>query len=275
MTRVHSDLSHQLGRAPMNQSLEDFKAQFAFDPSKTRMIGVEQECFIADLRGNIVPHAQKVLARLASCEFASQFSFELSACQIERKTRPCYSENLKGELQVLQRTLDETLSSLDLQAIYDPVAPEDMPLDVFPDQSGRYQKIAARMDMERLRSSCRVIATNIHIGMPDHESALCTYNTLVGNFASLLRFGDKSGGKRLAIYQSIVPDWKPRTFTDWGALHRFAVEGGFAHDVRSWWSLIRISRHGTIEARWLDATESNDEATAWAREFLAWCIGSS
>lgn len=261
----------------MTQSLEDFKAQFAFNPSRAYKVGVEQECFIADANRNIVPRAQEVLKRLAEKEngLACQFSFELSACQIERKTTPCSPRELKSELKVLQAALDDVLVPLGLQAVHDAVAPEDMPLDVFPDPDGRYQKIAARMDVASLRSSCRVIATNIHVGMPDHESALRTYNTLVNDFRTLLQFGDKSNGKRLAIYKSIVPDWKPRTFADWGELHRFAEERGFAHDMRSWWSLLRISRHGTIEARWLDATDSADEATAWAREFHAWCIGSA
>lgn len=259
----------------MNQSLEDFKARFAFDPSKTHMLGVESECFIADAHGTLVPRAFDVLEQLSHKGFPpTTFSCELSACQVERKTPPCYSEDVRHELQKLEDALHTTLASLDLQASYDPVAPEDMPLDVYPDPSGRYQQIAARMDPEVLRSSCRVIATNVHVGMKDPDMALRTYNALVAHLPHLLRFGDKSGGRRLDIYKSTVPDWKPRQFEDWGDFHRFALEKGFAHDLRSWWSVLRISRHGTIEARWLDATDSVDETATWAKNFLAWCIGS-
>ncbi len=259
----------------MNHSLAEFTSQFAFSPEKAYLVGIEQECFIADADGNLVPRAAEILEALSAHPCSAQFSYELSACQIERKTKPVTLRDLKRELVTLETALTSVLEARNLHARYDPVAPENMPLDVFPDPLGRYQNIAARMSRKELTSACRVIATNIHIGMPDHETALTTYNALASSLEHLLRFGDKSGGKRLAIYQEAARDWKPEPFKDWGELHRFAIQRGFAHDMRSWWPLVRISRHGTIEARWLDATGSVDEATTWAREFRAWCLGAA
>jgi len=259
----------------MNQNLADFKAEFVFDPKKERQVGVEREIFLVDpMNDRLTPRAEDMLRILAPDGDYSRFSYEPSACQVEMKTAPCFTEELAKELRMLEDRMDDALFTLQLRACYTPVAPANMPMDLYPDPTGRYQSRFNYMTDEARLAAFRIIATNVHVGMPDHETALRVYNKLIGDLPYLLEMGDTSEGKRLEIYKSVTADWKPVPFADWGELHRYALEHDFAHDPRSWWSLVRISRHGTIELRTLDATHSLNKVILWARSFHALCIGS-
>ncbi len=236
-----------------------FDDRFRFDPEKTLFIGVERECFLTR-KGVIVPEAPKVLALLPQ----PRFSYELSACQLEERIGPCKDE---AEFAVALRNdsaLNGALSHYGLQALHCELAPYDMPLDVFPDPTGRYQRIVETLPKELLLAACRVAATHVQIGMPDKETAVRVHDAVVSELSRLCAMGDHSDGERLRMYGVMARDSEPKPFGSWDTYRDLAIEKGFASDPRQCWRLIRISVHGTIEFRMFGATSDLSEIEHWA-----------
>lgn len=246
-----------------------FFSKFNFRPAMAGFIGVEREQFVTDLQGTIVPRSPDYIRRIGGLngEISGKkfdFGYELSACQIESKVGPCRT----GELHATLCECDDVLSGIDrelgLRRNNLEVAPENMPLDVFPDPTGRYQTITERMPREVLSAACRVAATHIHIGMPDIESAIAAYNRAIPHTRDLVTMGDGSKGQRMALYPVMAKRFWPEPITSKEAFHAQAQEFGFEEDPRSCWTLIRISIHGTLEFRMFGATKSIDKIVEWA-----------
>jgi len=246
-------------------------SQFRFDPTKTLFVGVERECFVTDFDGNIVPRSFEILSHLNK---HSRFGYELSACQIEERTDPVKVDQIRNELLRNQSILSQAEAELGFKRLHVEVGPEDMPLDVYPDPSGRYQVISASMSREVLLSACRIIGTHIHVGMPDRDSALRVYNSVVSNCQELSELGDYSSGQRLEIYRQVAPDCDPAPYQTWYDFHSAAVKKGFDKDPRKCWSLIRISKHGTIEFRMFGSTPSLELVETWAKKCHKLCAGA-
>ena len=239
---------------------------FRFDVSKTLFVGVERECFLTDKNGRIQPLASEVLHSLVDCETPDfNFGYELSACQLESRVGPTLLASLQHKLEACDQRLAEKEAELNFKHSFVEVGPEDMPLDVFPDPSGRYQKIVKTMLREVLLAACWVIGTHIHIGMPDHETALKVYNHVIKKCNWLCSRGNGSFGERLDIYRTVAPDCDPQPYADWDDFYRVAVSKGFDQDPRKCWTLIRISKHGTIEFRMFGATTSPKRIVSWAK----------
>lgn len=267
--------------------MSKFESQFEFDSERALFVGVEREFFITNREGIIVPKAQCVLDKAGfgvlhcfgpdhECwEPDERFGYELSACQIESRTEPSEITGIKKELlnvqKDLKRYLGQARGGRNLRLSCIEVAPETMPLDVYPDPSGRYQKIVKKMPREILLAACRIIGTHVHVGMPDHESALRVYNAVIKDTDRLCKLGDKSNGWRLEIYKTVAPDCLPRRYIDWQDFYAKAVERGFVSDPRKCWTLIRISKHGTIEFRMFGATEDIDEIVSWVEDCHSIC----
>lgn len=171
----------------------------------------------------------------------------------------------ESELRQAEKNLDFSRSFIN-------VAPGDMPLDVYPDPTGRYQKIIAGMPRKVLLAACRIIGTHIHIGMPDHDTALRVYNRVISHTRQLSNLGDKSNGRRLEIYKIMAPNPDPPIYKTWEEFYQEAVSNGFASDPRSCWALIRISVHGTIEFRMFGGTDDIDLIAAWAKKCHGLCV---
>ncbi len=268
-----------------------FLNQFNYNPALAGYVGVERECFITDDNRSVVPKAKAVLTALDKGiqlrpwhpHWAMQigafvknrngaFGYELSACQIETRVGPCELGELPQSLESRQRDLDATLAHFGLSALHTEVGPEDMPLDVYPDPTGRYQEIVKALPIEVLRAACRVTATHVHVGMPDHETALRVYNHVIGYYGELCELGNGSFGERLAIYRKMATDYYPQPYASWEAYYESALEKGFAEDPRKCWTLIRISKHGTIEFRMFGATPDRNRIVAWAKRCHAICM---
>lgn len=257
-------------------SLEKFKNLFTYDRSKALFVGIERESLIANKDGEIVPEAHKILTGIdqglrEACRSEpivppekGAFGYELSACQIESRVGPCHLEDLRNLLRYRDMGLNAVLRHYGLSALHTEVGPEDMPLDVYPDPTGRYQKMTKDMPRKILMAACRVIGTHVHIGMLDHEAALRTYNHAIRHYAELCELGNGSFGERLAIYRQMAPDFEPRSYASWDEYYQTALANGFAEDPRKCWTLIRISVHGTIEFRMFGATDSIDRIVSWA-----------
>ncbi len=268
-------------------TLNCFKKLFQYDSQKTGFIGIERECFIADKNGTVVPRASEVILRtqrdgwLIYDNFVdgsvygdpgSSIGYELSNCQIETRTSPCPDlKSAQSELEYNEFNLNTTLARMGLRSMHSEVGPADMPLDVYPDPTGRYQKITQNMPHDVLLAACRVIGTHVHIGMRDHVMALRVYNYAAGRLEELCELGNGSFGERLAIYRQMAPDYEPKPYSSWEHYHQVAMDKGFAKDPRKCWTLIRISVHGTIEFRVFGATDSIDRIVGWASKCLQIC----
>ena len=144
------------------------------------------------------------------------------------------------------------------------LASEDMPFDIYPDPTGRYQRITANMPAEILHAACRVAATHIHVGMPDLATAVRVYNNVVTHTDELIMSGDGSSGKRMKLYSIMAPRYRPEPLASESEFYERACTHGFVNDPRTCWTLIRISIHGTIEFRMFGATDSIDRIVGWA-----------
>lgn len=251
-------------------TIQAFKDRYGFSPQGAYLVGVERESHLLDRAGNIAPLAHQALQVL---DDPVRFGYELSACQLEERTPPCKDiEELEGALLANDHAISIAERVIGFRRAHEEVAPEDMPLDVYPDPTGRYQRIVEHMPREILSAACRVIGTHIHIGMPDHETALRTYDHVVGHNESLCAMGDGSVGERLRLYRLVAGETAtPQPFGSWEVFHAFGSKHGFLHDPRKCWSLIRMSVHGTIEFRMFGATHSIEQVLAWARYCLSLC----
>jgi len=241
--------------------MKKFLERFNFRKEGSLLVGVERESFLTDEEGNISPIAPKVLERLG---INDQFGYELSACQLEDRVGPVELVSLKSALIENDSAIEGVQMELGFRRVFHEVAPSDMPLDIYPDPTGRYQEITKNMPHEILLAACRVAGVHVHIGMPDHESALRVYNQVRRDSHLLCNLGDKSKGERLAIYKIMEPDFDPPHYESWEDFYGEAVRKGFVHDPRKCWHIIRLSVHGTIEFRMFGSTSSISEIVRWA-----------
>jgi len=244
-------------------NVSEFAAQFNFQPAGAGLVGIERECFTTDLSGVIKPLTPSILPSLDN---NGQFGYELSACQLEDRIGPCTIESVGKALQTNDEILSEAEARCSFRRLYLEVVSADMPLDVYPDPTGRYQRITANMPREILVAACRVAGTHVHIGMPDLVTAMRVYHQAIPHLDELIRMGDGSNGERMRIYQVMAPDRTPKVYPNgWTEFHDYAIKMGFESNPRSCWHLIRISIHGTIEFRMFGSTPSNSRIEEWAQ----------
>ena len=239
-----------------------YRSRFGFRTEGAFLVGVERECFLTDASGAIAPLAPRVLAYLTD---PVQFGYELSACQLETRVGPCRPSELAAALAANDAQVAAAERALGFGRLHREVGPADIPLDVYPDPTGRYAQIVKTLPLEVLRAACRVIGTHVHIGMPDHDVALAAYNHATAYLDELCALGDGSGGERLGIYAVMAPQWRPPRFDSWQDFYEAAVANGFDADPRKCWTLIRISVHGTIEFRMFGATGDLNRIVGWAK----------
>jgi gamma-glutamyl:cysteine ligase YbdK (ATP-grasp superfamily) len=248
--------------------VREFLDRFKFRPEYTAFVGVERETFLVNETGLISPLASLVLSKLTDRE---RYGYELSACQLEDRVGPAKIGDLRSALLSNEAEIVRLEKELGFGRLFTEVGPEEMSLDIYPDPTGRYQEIARNLPKEILAAACRVIGTHVHIGMPDHETALRVYNGVVQYWDELWRMGDGSCGERLSLYKKMAPKWEPQPFNTWHEFYQEAVLDGFATDPRKCWRLIRLSVHGTIEFRMFGATRELNKVVAWARRCLELC----
>ena len=248
--------------------MEEFMNRFNFRKEGSLLVGIERECFLVNGTDKIIPRAADMLELLLD---RSRFGYELSACQLEDRVGPVEVSKIKEGLLKNEEDILAVERILHLHRLHVEVAPEDMPLDVYPDPTGRYQVITKAMPRHILSAACRVAGTHIHVGMPDHEIAMMVYNKVIGKADELCRVGDMSNGERLKIYQVMAPDYAPQSYASWSDFYEVAMRKGFVSDPRKCWTLIRISVHGTIEFRMFGATPELNTIVGWAETCYKLC----
>jgi gamma-glutamyl:cysteine ligase YbdK (ATP-grasp superfamily) len=242
--------------------MEEFMKRFNFKKERVLLVGVERESFLIDQQGKIVPQAAEMLKHLSD---RSRFGYELSACQLEDRVGPLELPKLKAGLLSNEREVAVAGSRLGLRCWHVEIVPEDMPLDVYLDPAGRYRRITRGMPQHILSAACRVAGTHIHIGMPDHKTAMAVYGKVIKETKNLCAIGDGSAGQRLELYQVMAPNYLPFHFASWSEFYKIAVEEEFKDDPRKCRTLIRLSVHGTIEFRMFGATPDLDRIVGWAK----------
>jgi len=239
------------------KSIDEFIGKFNFLAKSKGLVGIEREWFLLS-SGNPAPRSPEFLELIKD----PKWTYELSACQVEDRTEP--KKTLKEIREELIRNEKKGRSiakklGLNLHAIE--VAPKDMPLDVYP--SPRYLKIVENISQERLLSACRVAAIQIHLGVPDIETAIQTANDLRKDIDYLSSIGDHSQGKRLELYKTMATNWEPPHYRDGEHFFEIAKKQNFVDNPRDCWHLIRISIHGTVELRMFGVTENVEEIIGW------------
>lgn len=248
-------------------SISEFEAQFSFNPINAGLVGVERETFLVR-NGRPDPIAHQVLFLLPN---RNRYGYELSACQLEDRVGPVDLSSLHGELHQNDMEIAAAAKELGFERSQYEVATDDMPLDIYPDPTGRYQSITKNMPRNTLLSACQVIGTHVHVGMPDCETAISVYNKVIPKLEELCRMGDGSCGRRLSIYKTMAPDFEPPHYDSWEHFHQTAIEKSFDLDPRKCWHLIRISKHGTIEFRMFGTTSELPRILTWATRCYELC----
>lgn len=257
---------------------EKFFAQFAFNQSGAGLVGVEREQFIISPgTKSVVPLALQYLQRIRSLKKSlrhSKFSFgyELSACQLESKIGPCQLHKIGDWLRRCEAFLQQIDMFLALSRADIEVAPEEMPLDIYPDPTGRYQVITQNMPRNVLSAACRVAATHIHVGMPNLLTAIETYNKVIDYTDDLMLCGDSSSGRRMSLYSVMANHYRPEPIASADEFFRQAQLFKYDQDPRKCWTLVRISIHGTLEFRMFGATSSIDRIVEWAARCHRLCF---
>lgn len=247
----------------------EFVSKFRFQPELILKIGIERECFLTR-GGKISPISPEVLKRLGVDD---KFGYELSACQLEKRIGPCELKDIRAEFTENEKILKRAEKELNFNRLFLEVAPDDIPLDVYPDPPGRFQQIVKSMTREILLAACRVAGVHIHIGMPDCDNAIKVYNTVVDKdiIDELCSMGDKSNGRRLEIYRKVAPDFYPPHYKNFEDFYNVAKRKNFSENPRNCWNIIRISIHGTIEFRMFGTSSNIDEIISWAKECQLLC----
>ena len=246
--------------------IDTFTSKFHFKPQFRGYVGIERECFLAH-HDEIVPNAVSVLERLPK---DGTYGYELSACQLEMRTRPCLVAESQRVLYEVERLADQATSSLGLNLRHVPVAPANMPLDTYPDPTGRYARIVMRLPPEVLRAACRVAAVHIHIGVQDEHEAIKVYNRLVDHFDELKLLGNTSEGRRLELYRLMASVETPMKYESWEGFYSAMEKRNCTEDPRQCWDMIRISIHGTVEVRVFDATPDVTQIVGWIQNISDW-----
>jgi hypothetical protein len=237
--------------------LNDFRSQMTFNKELAGNISCEREFFLVDKNQTIAPKAKNALAILNDPEY---FSYELSACQLEYKTGPMKDvTSLMKRIQELEIQCQSFENQLDISRELIEVARNTMPLDVYPD--ARYQHFAETKTDKQLLGMMRVTACQFHIGMPDYETALRVYNSILPDIDSLIKLGDYSNRQRIEIYKEAAPHWDPEKITSLEDHYDQAILGGYENDLGNCHTLIRITKYGTIEFRMFGAAPMQDIET--------------
>lgn len=233
---------------------ENFKNLMVFNQDLAGCISCEREFFLANTEGKIVPQAHAALEYINDNVF---FSYELSACQIEYKTGPTKNiTDLMQRIYELEEQCKQFEKDLGLQRLLLEVGPSDMPLDVYPDE--RYQFFAQTKTDDQLLSMMRVTACQFHIGMPDYETALKVYNSVIKDIPYLITLGDYSHGQRIALYKQATPFWYPPSLNNFEDHYLQATLAGYCADINNCHTLVRITRYGTIEFRMFGAAPTHE-----------------
>ena len=240
-----------------------------FGSSEPFAIGVEEELFLVDpLTGRPANTSAVVLERLGEVE--GTVEQELHACQVELITNICTGAREAAQaLGEMRRAVLETGAGI-LASGTHPSAGEG---DAAITHKERYERIHYLLGDAALTP---VGALHVHVGMPDPETAIRTFNGLRRDLPLLLALAANSPFRHgrdtgLASAREVsLREWPrsgaPRAMRDFADFCEMSSLLTRAADVPDytffWWKLRPHPRLGTVEIRALDAQTSLSDTGA-------------
>jgi glutamate---cysteine ligase / carboxylate-amine ligase len=244
----------------------------AFGSGEPYTVGIEEELFLVDPDTHELVHdAERIVAEMGLP--AELGGHEAPASQVELRCRPNASASAAVDELARGRTAVRDAGATLMGGGLHPTAPRD---EVRLVESERYRKVHAQMRGLILRAA--EAALHVHVGMPDPESALRSFNGLRG-WLPLLRglaasspfwFGRDSGlaSARWALIRPYPGRGIPRPLHDFDeyeqALSDSRLGGGPDDYTMIWWDVRLHPTFGTIEVREMDAQSRLSDVAALA-----------
>ena len=243
-----------------------------FGTGRPFTVGLEEELFVVDHdSGAMVNRAPEVLDRLGEPE-QGQVEQEVLACQLELITGVCDTVGQGcSQLDALGGLVQDTGVGL-LGSGTHPAAREG---DAEVTDKERYRLISGLLGDA---VSTPVSGLHVHVGMPDPDTAIRTFNGLRRHLPLLealaanspFRHGRDTGlaSAREVTLRGWPRSRAPRAFADFEDFARYAGALTATADVDDytfhWWKLRPHPRLGTVEIRALDVQASTDRTAALA-----------
>jgi carboxylate-amine ligase len=247
----------------------DSEPRDAFGTGVPFTVGVEEELFLVDpVSGRQANASAAVQERLG--EVAGTVERELHACHVELITDVCESAGeAVGMLADLRRAVLETGAGLIGSGTHPSAAEGEAEIT----DKERYERIRVLLGDA---VATPVGGMHIHVGMPDAETAIRTFNGLRRHLPLLqalaanspYRHGRDTG---LASAREVtIRGWPrsgvPRAMRDFADFEAMTALLARAADVPDytwfWWKMRPHPRLGTVEIRALDAQVSSEDTAA-------------
>ena len=255
----------------------------SFDANLDGHMGIERE-FVLIRDEHLVPLSERFMSNYADLGGyggrTDRWTAELSACQVEDRTRPCANlSKLRRDLESGNLIGEQVAARSDCELQVMEVLPEDMPGDIHPS----YAHLEERLPASVLLAASRVAGTHLHIGCANLERAIDLHDRLCDVLPSIIALTDHTQGERMRLYHHVVqftmgtyaprqPGTSPRYGTpeQWRAyLADLQVT-----NLAECYDLVRISSYGTVELRAPGVTDDLDELLSWI-EAIRGMIGLS
>jgi glutamate---cysteine ligase / carboxylate-amine ligase len=258
----------KLARLSASSRISDEPVRFGEGEPFT--LGVEEELFLAEpSSGRLENSGERVLGELAVPE-RGEVKGEVHACQVELITDVCSGvADAIGVLRGLRGAVIGTGAGV-IGAGTHPTAEEG---DADITDSERYELIAELLG-DALATP--VSALHVHVGMPDAETAIRSFNGLRRHLPLLeavganspFRHGRDSGlaSARALTLRGWPRSGAPREMRDfddfWSSTARLTEVAGVPDYTFHWWKLRPHPRLGTVEVRALDVQASLEQTAA-------------
>jgi carboxylate-amine ligase len=244
----------------------------SFGTGEPFTLGIEEELFLVDSETRQIVHdAERIVAGIdLPSDVAGN---EAPASQIELRSLPVMSAGQAAEALAHGRAAARAAGATLIGAGLHPTARRD---EVRLVELERYRRVLAEMRGLILRAS--EAALHVHVGMPDAEAAIRSFNGLRA-WLPLLRglaasspfwFGRDSGlaSARWALVRPYPGRGIPRAlrgFADYERALEDAVRGGGPEDYTLiWWDVRPHPKLGTVEVREMDAQSRLADVAALA-----------
>jgi len=233
-------------------------------------LGVEEELLVVDPQTlALTPAAEKVLA--ATNLSVGEAAHEAYAAEVELRSPPV--ADAAAGVQAL-RAVRAAVRAAGATLMGAGVHPAGAHGDAKLVDADRYQVVAESMrGLIRRTPEC---ALHVHVGMPDPEAAIRSFNglrawlpLLAGLSAnSPFWFGEDSGlaSARAFLVRPYPGRGIPRAFRDWEdysqSVEETTAAGGLRDYTFLWWDVRPHPSLGTVEVREMDAQASLDDVAA-------------
>ena len=241
----------------------------AFGSGEPFTLGVEEELFLADpVTGSQINSSDAVLQRVGAAP--GRFERELHACQIELISPVC--RNVAEAVEALSALRTEALAT-GAGLIGSGTHPRAAEGEAEITDRDRYERIR---DLLGDAVATPVGGLHIHVGMPDPETAIRTFNGLRRHLPLLQALGANSPYRHgrdtgLASAREVsVRGWPrsgaPQAFSGYedfiARTERLVRAADVADYTWFWWKLRPHPRLGTVEIRALDAQSALEDVSA-------------